>query len=152
MALTYPYRSRGGEPSEGIDGIQYRRNIAKFPGTPLGVNRNLGRSMVLVDADYTMTDEDELVFVDATAAAVDISLPPFLNYRQTACYRIVKVDASANAVNVIIFAASGDTVNGGAALAAVTTQWTGWDVYSLLDSSSTGSGSGDGRYYAVACG
>lgn len=152
MALTYPYRMRGGEPSEGVDGMQYRRNIAQFPGAPLAPNRNLGLAMVLVNAAYTISDVDQVVFVDATAGAVVVSLPGFLSYRQGAWFRIVKVDSSGNAVTVQRLTATSDTVNGGTALADVTTQWQGWDVYSLLDSSSTGDGSGHGLYYATAVG
>jgi hypothetical protein len=152
VAITYPLSFRLGANAPG-GGLDYCHNAGQFPQTPLAPNRQFGVYGVVVNAAYTLSDADHVVFVDAAAGAVVIDLPAFSGspYRQRFHYRIVKIDSTANAVTVQRRTATSDTVNGGTSV-ATTTQYHGFDVYCPMDTSSTSDGSGNGLWLAIGCG
>lgn len=150
MALTYPYVFRLGA-NAGVDGIEYMHNQGKFVNGPVAPDRQFGIMGVIVNAAYQISDADQVIFVDASAAPVTVDLPGFSKYMQRFHLRIIKFDATANAVTVQRRTATSDTVNGGTSVNTVT-QYHGFDCYCPTDSTSTGDGTGNGLWIAVACG
>jgi len=70
---------------------------------------SLSSPSALVAANYTMTTDDRIIEVDASAGPVTITLVPVSTFRGLKV-TIRKADASANAVTVQ--AAPGDTIDG----------------------------------------
>lgn len=59
-----------------------------------------------VTADYTVMDNDSIILVDATSAAVTVTLPPAAEAKNKR-YTVKKIDSSGNAVTV----SSTDTID-----------------------------------------
>jgi hypothetical protein len=72
-------------------------------------------------ADYTATENDQFISVDATAAQVTITLPAVATARVGKVYTIKKVDVSANAASLNPNAS--ETIDGSATTIDITTQW-----------------------------
>ena len=72
-------------------------------------------------ANYTATESDEFIAVDATAGAVVITLPAVASTRVGKVYTVKKVDASGNAASLNPNAS--ETIDGSAATLDITTQW-----------------------------
>ncbi len=89
------------------------------------------------DAEIPADDLLWLVFVDATAGDVTVTLPPWF---EAACYRIVRVDDSENTVTIV--AGGTNTLNGGSPV-ELTAQWSAYDIEA---------GCTDGAWYALAMG
>ena len=70
---------------------------------------SLSSPSTLVTADYTMTADDRIIEVDASAGPVTVTLVPVSTFRGLKV-TIRKADASANTVTVQ--AAPGDTIDG----------------------------------------
>lgn len=75
-------------------------------------------AVVSKTADYTATDADRVILVDASGGAVTITLPG-VSSTPLQMFDVIKIDSSANAVNV----ASTSTINGDTG-AEITIQWT----------------------------
>lgn len=71
-------------------------------------------------ANYTATENDEFIAVDATSGAVTITLPPVATTRGGKRYVIKKIDSSGNAVTADGNAS--ETIDG-ATTKATSTQW-----------------------------
>ena len=79
-------------------------------------------NVISKSAAYVVLEADEgnLIRVDATAGAVTITLPDVTGFTTDFRIGVVKVDASANAVNVV--RAGTNTINGGTSQ-AISSQW-----------------------------
>lgn len=105
----------------------WRRVSTAFNGLIIRLNGLYSRSVRVVAANYTVSADDYAVIVDASGGVRSITLPS----PDTGRHLVVKkVDASANAVNLV------GTVDGGTS-ASLTTQWasftligagTGWYI------------------------
>lgn len=100
------------------------RLVARTVNNLLGrigpVERLAGR---VVTATTTLTDDDRVVLVNASAAAVTINLPAATDGRQ---YTVKKVDSSSNAVT--LDGAGSEKIDGANTL-AITAQWAAYTIY-----------------------
>jgi len=108
-----------------FSGNDWRRSGATIPiqaGTGSTLNITWGSfEPVSVSADYTALLSDELILVDATAAARVITLPTTANGRcMNKRYVIKKIDSTGNTVTVD---ASGSETIDGALTQVISTQW-----------------------------
>ncbi len=76
-------------------------------------------------ANYTATDDDEVINCDATSGAITITLPVAATTRLGKRYLIVKLDSGGNAVTVD---GNGAELLNGAANKSTTTQYAGIEV------------------------
>ncbi|MDR3705680.1 MAG: hypothetical protein P4L28_07240 [Paludibacteraceae bacterium] len=86
--------------------------------------RTSGNSIVTKTSAYTPTIIDETILVNASSAAVTITLPVAIAGKK---YIVKKIDTSTNAVNVI---ATSGTIDGNAAATGIsgTLPWQGWVI------------------------
>lgn len=72
-------------------------------------------------ANYTATENDQFIAVDATSAQVTITLPAVASTRVGKTYVIKKVDSSGNAASINPNAS--ETLDGSSTTLDITTQW-----------------------------
>ena len=88
------------------------------PNSTLHVAGPITSATATKTAAYTLTGSDSVIYADATAGAVVVTLPAASASTIGRVYYIYKIDSTANAVSVA--GAGADTVNG---TASTTTQW-----------------------------
>lgn len=126
----------GDNTSQGDDHIRLLKSVAQttFPNAdkPFRFPDALAKSV-----NYTIlsTDENKLIFADATSAGFNLTLPTLTSAQDGWQVRVIKIDSSANAVTIV------GTVNGDADGLAISTQyqavlleWNGsaWYAYGFL--------------------
>jgi hypothetical protein len=123
-----PGETINGGPSEQTIGPLFSGLLLYGAGTTWTATRlPAASSPVHVTVDYTITPTDRIVYVDAAAGAVAVTLPTF-NENSGRVLRIIKVDATAN--EVTLTPASGETING-AASKMITTPYSGIQLTAL---------------------
>jgi hypothetical protein len=134
-----------------VPGLVAQGPLKQSPDMGMAMKRNLGlpyRLLTAVAVSYlsqALTGRDQVVGVDATAAAFRVDLPAaetggITTNNFTAYYDVYKSDASGNAVT--IRRAGSDTINGGTSDLSIATQWTGYRVICVAD----------GQWHAYAIG
>lgn len=96
-----------------LDIVEARTEIEIITAGVQGASGNAKRSFKQVSSNYTLLAADSILWVDASAGAVNISLPPAM-IGEGQIFDVKKIDSTSNQVNII--AAGSDLIDGSASV------------------------------------
>lgn len=101
------------QASTTLEVIEARSEIEIITAGVQGASGNAKRSFKQVSANYTLLAKDSILWVDASAGAINILLPA-ATIGQGQIYDVKKIDSTSNRVNII--AAGSDLIDGSASV------------------------------------